>query len=177
MTVQVPPPTQLCPWLPDSKATLFTSEPVHLLLWLLNLLCTYPGLCQQNMPLLSAASSFSPQPICITLTYHPHGPHHLSTMLPCLLHPWSLGTALPQLLSSHLFPEGIRQLRACSPHLPTGITTSLLHQDVVAVLTKPTHLCFLCIYMHMCEISMVTGLFFFLFLVESPTAPPSALEK
>ena len=33
------------------------------------------------MPLLSAASSFSPQPMCITLTYHPRGPHHLSTVL------------------------------------------------------------------------------------------------
>lgn len=79
---------------------------------------------------------------------------------PCLPHPWALGTALPRLLSSHLFSEGIRQLRACSPHeLPCLYYVRMLLQ----FLTKPTHLCFLCIYTHMCEISMVTGLLFFFF--------------
>lgn len=112
------------------------------------------------MPLLSAASSFSPQPICITLTYHPHGPHHLSTMLAPPMVPGHCPSPAAFFTSLSWGYQIAKGLLPTSAHRNYHVFITL---GCCCVLTKPTHLCFLCIYMHMCEISMVTGLFFFSF--------------
>ena len=168
------PATQLCPRLPDSKATWFSSEPVHVLLWLLNLLCTYPGLCQQNMPLLSAASSFSPQPMCITLTYHPRGPHHLSTVLAPPVVPGHCPS--PVAFFTSLF-WGCQTAEGLLP------TSAQRNYHVFIMLGccysfYKAHSFMFSMYLH-AHVWNLYGYWppFFLFLVESPTAPPSALEK